>query len=357
MNVRWLLGFALLTLACGGTTDAERPPSPGPGQPALDGVCRPLVPVSDVPDPGSQFVDCDALDGYEIFLLNDFEAPHRPDWYFNNDRTALQEPPPDAQGVPTTPIPGGRCVGAARSSFAATLCDSPEVPPGECARPMPDSRSALRVHSGLLSNVGVFGWISQKLCASPDMTISEVLDIPDGPELPPDLVARVTDGEYSDGVSPETTLKDACPYVAGPPEVGPCSIAESPSPPRLGCKPLFDTSTWEGIVFWGRVAPGSETSVRVRASDYITDDKGCGCNPYTNQNDSSDGCDKFGFFPDPLTPDFEVRFAPFAEMQQGGWGKPADYLRSDRLFEIAFDYGRGAWDIWVDDVGFYRRRP
>lgn len=349
--------FALLALGCSGSTDDERPPAPGPGQSGLEGECRPLLPVSDVPDPGSQFVDCDALDGYEIYLLNDFETPHRPDWYFNNDRTALQDPIPDAQGVPTTPIPGGRCVGSARSGTAATLCDAPEIRPGECTKPMPDSRNALRIHTGLLSNLGVFGWISQKICTSTSMTIGEVLDLPQGPSLPPDIVERATNGDDSDGVSLDTSVKDACPYEAGPPEVGPCSIAETPSPPRLGCKPVFDTSTWEGVVFWGRVAPGSETSIRVRASDYITDDKGCGCNPYTNQNDSSDGCDKFGFFPDPLTPDFEIRFVPFAEMQQGGWGQPAEALRSDQLFEIGIDYGRGAWDIWIDDIGFYRRRP
>jgi hypothetical protein len=139
--------------------------------------------------------------------------------------------------------------------------------------------------------------------------------------------------------------------------VGPCSVGEPPSPPRLGCQPIYDTSDWDGIVFWGRVAPGSETSVRVRASDYLTDDKGCACNPYTSQNDASDGCDKFGVFVPPLTGDFQVRFAPFEEMQQGGWGRASPGLFRNRIFEIAVEYGRGAWDLWVDDIGFYRRRP
>lgn len=351
MKARWLTAFLLFApIGCGGTTDDDRPPPPPPAQSATDGVCRPIEPLSDYPDPGSSFVDCDALDGYEIFLLNDFETLHRPDWYFNNDRTAEQEPRPDAQGVPTTQIPGGRCVGSPRSPSAATLCASPDVPPGECTDPMPDSRSALRVVSGMLTNGGgVFGWISQKACLPGDMTLEEARTVPDGPELPP--------SEYFPPNSEELSLIDACQRLPGPPEVGPCSVGEPGSPPRLGCQPLYDTSTWEGVVFWGRVAPGSETSLRVRASDYLTDDKGCGCTPYTNQNDASDGCDKFGFFPPPLNGNFEVRFAPFSEMQQGGWGQPSPGLYTKRLYEMGVEYGRGAWDLWIDDIGFYRRRP
>jgi hypothetical protein len=349
-----LAGLALF--GCGGTTDGERPDPSPPAQTGVTGECRPIEPLSDRPDPGSQFVDCDALDGYEIFLFNDFETLHRPDWYFNNDRTALQDPAPDAQGVPTTPIPGGRCVGAARSADAATLCDAPETPPGECSAPLPESRSALRVRSGLLTNNGgVFGWLSQKLCISEGTTVRDALALADGPPLPPWIIPSPENPEaeqYQD-----LPIEDACKYTSGPPEVGPCSIGEPPSPPRLGCTPVYDTSTWEGIVFWGRVAPGSETSIRVRASDYLTDDKGCGCNPYSQQNDASDGCDKFGMFPEPLNGDFQARFVPFAEMQQGGWGQASERLVSGSLYEIVFEYGRGAWDLWVDDVGLYRRRP
>jgi hypothetical protein len=341
---------------CGGTTDDERPDPAPPAQSGVSGECRPIEPLSDRPDPGSQFVDCDALDGYEIYLLNDFETLHGADWYFNNDRTALQDPAPDAQGVPTTPIPGGRCVGAERSPNAATLCDAPETPPGECTAAMPESRSALRVHSGLLTNNGgVFGWTAQKQCVPSGMSVSEVLALPDAPPLPPWIIPSADNAEaeqYQD-----LPIEDACKYRPGPPEIGPCSIGEPSSPARLGCEPVFDTSTWEGIVFWGRVAPGSETSIRVRASDYLTDDKACACNSYSQQNDASDGCDKFGVFPEPLNGNFQARFASFAEMQQGGWGQPSERLQSSALYEIAFEYGRGAWDLWVDDVGLYRRRP
>jgi len=147
-----------------------------------------------------------------------------------------------------------------------------------------------------------------------------------------------------------------CPFQPGPPEVGPCSTGEGPSPGQYGCEAAEDTSTWEGIVFWGRVGPGSESSIRVRASDPYTDDKACFCNPYTNQNDASDGCDKFGVFVQ-LDRNYRAIFAPFSQMQQGGWGLPRDHLDTSSLFELAFDIYAGVWDLWVDDVALYRRRP
>jgi hypothetical protein len=96
--------------------------------------------------------------------------------------------------------------------------------------------------------------------------------------------------------------------------------------------------------------------VRVRASDERTDDKACICNPFTNQNDPSDGCDKFGRYIE-LSDTWRAYRVPFAEMQQGGWGLKSSGLDSSNLFEIVIEYGRSSWDIWIDDIGLYRRRP
>jgi len=205
------------------------------------------------------------------------------------------------------------------------VCEKPETPPGECTDPyVPDSWGAMNVRTGYMTgNGGVMGTIRpKKNCILPEPTKPETL----------------------------------CPFTPGPPEVGPCSTGETPSEPELGCETVEDTSTWEGVVFWGRVGPGSESSIRLRASDPYTDDKGCFCNPYTNQNDASDACDKFGVFTE-LDRDFRAVFAPFADMQQGGWGLPRDRLDIAHLFEIGVEYGAGTWDLWLDDVALYRRRP
>jgi hypothetical protein len=146
-----------------------------------------------------------------------------------------------------------------------------------------------------------------------------------------------------------------CTYREGGREVGACSLQDNPIHPQKGCKG-FDASAWEGIVLWARVGPGSQASVKVRTADAATDDKGCICNPYTNQNDSSGGCDKWGKF---ITLDqtFRAYLVPFDELQQGGWGTPSPFLDTSDLFSIAVEYGRGAWDLWLDDIGFYRRKP
>jgi hypothetical protein len=103
------------------------------------------------------------------------------------------------------------------------------------------------------------------------------------------------------------------------------------------------------------VAPGSSSGVRVRAADGTTDEKGCKCNPYTNQNDSSDGCDKWGTFIN-LDSTFRAYFLPFSAMQQGGWGLKSRALDTSNLFSLGIEWGRGRWDLWIDDVGFYRSR-
>ena len=128
-----------------------------------------------------------------------------------------------------------------------------------------------------------------------------------------------------------------------------------PSKPEKGAHSSEDFSGWDGLVLWARVAPGSEAYLRVRAADGTVDDKGCVCNPFTDQNDSSTGCDKWGSFI-VLDNTFRAYLVPFDGMQQGGWGYKSDFLDRSNLFSIGFEWGRGAWDLWIDDVAFYRRR-
>lgn len=308
--------FAVSTTACGGSDETPRP--------AEEAVCRPILPLADYPDSGGGPVDCRALDGYELLLLDDFEPwLTEQAWYVNNDRTALQDPPVETNAPPhMSEIPGGRCAGTLPSPDAATRCDidAPTTPRGECPNVVgPEARGAMHIVTGLLTNNG--GQLGQTLARCPR--------------------------------DPDPTT-DSCPFSPGPPEVGACSIADAPARPEAGCWG-FDASAWDGIVLWARVGPGSQATVKVRAADKDTDDKGCVCNPYTSQNDSSDGCDKWGAF---ITLDqtFRAYRIPFTELQQGGWGRSSPGLDTANLFSIAVEYGRGAWDLWLDDIGFYRSR-
>ena len=311
---------AALTAACGGKSEDTRPP---PVHTSQDGgvvpnACQPLVPLSDYPDPGSGPVACNALDGFELYLLDTFEPGEASiAWYTNNDRTAESEPPPDTDPIPATPIPGGRCMDAEPSADAATVCDSPGVPRGECTTPYRlASLSAFRVRTGLLTANG--GQLGRTLPLTCDVSQS------------------------------------ACPFKAGPPEIGPCSTGQGSTAPTGGCEG-YDLSLWEGVVIWARVGPNSADTIKVRVSDKSTDEKGCVCDPYTNQNDSSTGCDKFSAFVG-LSGDFRAYFVPFNEMLQGGWGMQSPGLDLGGLFSFGVEFGRGAWDLWIDDIGFYRRR-
>ena len=314
-----LAAGVLLAVGCAGEDN---------GRPSKASACLPIEPLSDFPDLGGNAPDCSALDGYELFFLNRFEQGEtRTGWYTNTDRTAVQDPPPDTDPLPSSDIPGGRCVGFAPGADAPAVCDDPEAAPGSCTGALPaDSRAAIHIRTGLMTNNGgVMGHITQKEC----------LPIEQSP---------------------------ACTLHAGPPEVGPCTntgiptdISQGPSPPRRGCRAADDTSAWEGVTFWARVAPGSTPTIRLRISDERTDDKACVCNPHTNQNDSSDGCDKF-VRAVTLDDTWRAYFVPFAEMQQGGWGLKSPGLDISNLFEIGFEYRHGAWDLWIDDVAYYRRK-
>lgn len=314
MKARLLLPMltALSVLACGGEDKEPRPES---------NACRPLL-ITGADDPGSGPVDCSALDGYEIYLIDDFElGTAKAGWYTNTDRTAVQEPPPDTDPVPASPIPGGRCVGAERSADAPTLCADPGTPPGECEAEYPlESRWGVHILTGFLAdNGGILGRDFGKVC----------------------------DAEEDSPV---------CSYLPGPPEVGPCGIGQGPSPPRFGCRAARDFSAWEGVMIWARKGPGSASGIRIRVADDRTDEKGCICNPFTNENDTSDGCDKFGTY-GTIDQTFRAYLFPFREMQQGGWGKPAPGLNTENLYSMALEYMRGTWNLWIDDIALYRRKP
>ena len=120
----------VLLAACGGKSEAERPPPVHVGQDGglVDNACQPLVPLIDTVDLGGGPVACNALDGFEIYLLDTFEPGEASiAWYTNNDRTAESDPPPDTDPVPSTPIiDGGRCLDAEPSADAPTTEAIPE---------------------------------------------------------------------------------------------------------------------------------------------------------------------------------------------------------------------------------------
>jgi hypothetical protein len=284
-----------LAAACGGTSDVPRPSN------AVS--CEPIT-LTGAADLGSGPVDCNALDNYDLEPIDDFETGAGTGWYTNNDRSAVQDPPPDSDPVPGAAIPGGRCLGVAGQN----------------------SHYGIHIRSGVLADFGgVLGHNMRRR-----------LDVSPCPITP--CFNR----------TPPPRPTGPCGFGMGTPEQANGSA---------GCVTGADASQWDGIVVWARKGEGSGSSVRVHVSDKNTDDsnQACVCNPYTNQNDTTDGCDKFGSYI-VLDGTWRPYFVPFNEMQQGGWGRPSSGLDTSGLFSLAIDYGRAAWDLWIDDIAFYRRK-
>jgi hypothetical protein len=161
---------------------------------------------------------------------------------------------------------------------------------------------------------------------------------------------------------------------------------------------MNDASEWEGIALWVRRTPEPEVAepvgrgIRVGIRDLFTvestgaDQKYCGSaateeNPEANRETPAADrstcppsapcptlaevgaedpeklcCDPFGLSVG-LTEDWHLWAVPFAEMQQGGYGRlRPEGLQTSRLVRLELALGPGNYDFWIDDVAFYRRR-
>ncbi len=118
---------------------------------------------------------------------------------------------------------------------------------------------------------------------------------------------------------------------------------------------------FHGITFWARLGGASNNNLRIELGDMFTDQAYTGnnggpiCNPNTTDENSDEGCDKFGAITQ-LRDDWQQFFVPFAEMRQQGWGRRAEYFDLTALLSFSVFYAQGTWDFWIDDLAFYRRK-
>jgi hypothetical protein len=154
---------------------------------------------------------------------------------------------------------------------------------------------------------------------------------------------------------------------------------------------VYDATAWEGISFWIRkgAQPSRGSFVALVRDRYtgppvpgvLPDNQAyCASSPayycgtasmpcvsadggtYTTPNGTlmpvipdSARCDPFGNVV-PLTSEWRFVKLPFATMKQGGAGKPSPLGRLDTsaLLGIVVLFPPGDWDMWLDDVSFYR---
>ena len=390
---RWTLGLepwggvlALALVGCGGA-DRGRPEAVDDG-----------VPGPDVEDLGSGPFRCDQGSDLELALLDDFETgAANGSFYTNNEVCDLCQALIDLRV-------GGYATGASLNRAANAAAALAADPDSE------DLREAVRVElRRLIEHLQV--WIEQPvkepnfaLQVGPATTyqkrfrelLASDLDAADIEDLLA-LVNNPTNGigdAQSDWGEIQVYVQDQMePCRAA------CEVTQTPTPvftkpvtasriPNTRCGsvyaldikagpltnwggtlgtsfgPPIDGTEWDGIAFWARVGTGSRTPIRIEVSDKFTsekyedpnnDDKPI-CNPTKTEDTVRTGCDKFGINLQ-LGYDWKLYTVPFDELRQKGWGLRAPYFDVGALRGMSFLFERGSWDIWVDDVALYRRKP
>ncbi len=121
----------------------------------------------------------------------------------------------------------------------------------------------------------------------------------------------------------------------------------------------LDARGYEGVAFWGRVAWGTRSTVRVAALDPETDatfiDPELGearCEEDNTLDEFAEACDPYGAYA-VMNGNWKFFVIPFSEMRQRGFGHIAPLLDQSALRQISVEYGLGAWDFWIDDLAFY----
>lgn len=122
-----------------------------------------------------------------------------------------------------------------------------------------------------------------------------------------------------------------------------------------------DGTEWHGIGFWARHGEDSA----VKTFNATLPDR------HTSNQDATGGanyecrdglsvenlCDPFGRGIR-VTEEWRFYLLPFEELSQQGFGKasPLGMLDVAEILGMSFQVGAGTWDIWVDEIVYYRER-
>jgi hypothetical protein len=125
---------------------------------------------------------------------------------------------------------------------------------------------------------------------------------------------------------------------------------------------LLDGGDWDGIAFWARHGEGSAvTSFNATLPDKYTSNQAAA--DMVQHYECRDGlevenlCDPFGRGI-AVTDEWRFYLLPFAQLSQQGFGKasPLGMLDVQEILGMSFQIGAGTWEIWVDEIVYYRER-
>ncbi len=269
-------------------------------------------------NPGSLPVySCDAdqpSNGITTSIIEDWESSAGSGWYTNNDRCETCQTAIDVingsidAGVERDPV--ARDAGLIARDACAADCIASQIP-SYFAKPVP----AEKIPGGRCGSQYAFHVIS-------------------GP-------FTKWGGQLGMNLNPPRCVTLDCPSDSAPVDGGP----------------------YDGISFWARVVPPSGAPIRVQVAESHSDNKypeagdaGPPCQSFTfvSVQNLGLGCDTFGTFTE-LNQNWQFIMMPFEEMRQEGWGKKAPFFDIQHISNLTFFYGPGVWDIWIDDIAFYKR--
>lgn len=118
--------------------------------------------------------------------------------------------------------------------------------------------------------------------------------------------------------------------------------------PSGGALP-YDASEYDGIKFWARVEPGSDTALRIILQNAQTHPDGGICGT---------GCwDAFGI-DFTLTTAWAEYTIPFSAVSQQGWGFDPGAFNPSVLYNLETRHNKNlVYDVWLDDFIFYKNAP
>ncbi len=119
--------------------------------------------------------------------------------------------------------------------------------------------------------------------------------------------------------------------------------------------PPLDASEWDGIAFWlKRGDQPSNSALLASAKDLTTAGQGGECVTDATAADA-EKCDAFGKAV-LMGPEWGFVVLPFSAMRQKGFGVPSftGVLDPATLVGLEIGVSAGSWDLWFDDLSFYR---
>lgn len=115
-----------------------------------------------------------------------------------------------------------------------------------------------------------------------------------------------------------------------------------------GPRAAYDSSRYTGVAF--KAKGNVKITLSVETVGVTPVDRGGTCTPGTMEGEECD--DLHGKLLD-LTSDWQEYVIPFAELRQGGWGRPVPFAATDVTAVLFQTDANLTFDISVDDVRFY----